>query len=203
MHHLPQNKHQPNIGFVLGNGRSRLEADLESLRGKGTIYGCNALFREFHPDVLVAVDPRMIIEIVCSYYQKTNEVWTNYNTKFKEYTDLKTFKNPRGWASGPTALLKAAMDNNTHIFILGFDYTGINEMVNNVYADTTNYKRSTDPATYHGNWKKQTETVFSEFPDINFIRVVGKNCLCPPEWKMINNYKQVSYTEFRRLVELL
>ena len=40
--------------FVLGNGVSRKEIDLESLRKWGKTYGCNALYRDFAPDVLVA-----------------------------------------------------------------------------------------------------------------------------------------------------
>ena len=42
--------------FCIGNGTSRLGFDLNKLRGKGTIMGCNALYREFKPDVLVCVD---------------------------------------------------------------------------------------------------------------------------------------------------
>ena len=42
--------------FCIGNGTSRLGFDLNKLRGKGTIMGCNAIYREFKPDVLVCVD---------------------------------------------------------------------------------------------------------------------------------------------------
>ena len=42
--------------FCIGNGTSRLGFDLNKLKGKGTIMGCNALYREFKPDVLVCVD---------------------------------------------------------------------------------------------------------------------------------------------------
>ena len=44
------------IAFVIGNGQSRSHFNLNTLRGKGTIYGCNALYRDFMPDVLVATD---------------------------------------------------------------------------------------------------------------------------------------------------
>ena len=52
-----------NIAFVLGNGISRKHIPLEPLRAHGKIYGCNALYRDFAPDHLVAVDTKMIIEI--------------------------------------------------------------------------------------------------------------------------------------------
>ena len=42
--------------FCIGNGESRKGLDLESLRPLGKIYGCNALYRDFAPDVLTAVD---------------------------------------------------------------------------------------------------------------------------------------------------
>ena len=42
--------------FVIGNGISRRGLDLTQLQPYGKIYGCNALYREFTPDVLVATD---------------------------------------------------------------------------------------------------------------------------------------------------
>ncbi len=42
--------------FVLGNGRSRQAVDLLTLKQHGPIYACNAIYREFTPDVLVATD---------------------------------------------------------------------------------------------------------------------------------------------------
>ena len=52
------------IAFIVGNGKSRQSVDLSSLVGKGTIFGCNALYREFEEfDYLVAIDDRMIKEL--------------------------------------------------------------------------------------------------------------------------------------------
>jgi len=49
--------------FCIGNGESRKGFDLESLRKYGTIYGCNAIYRDFMPDVLTAVDHGIMHEI--------------------------------------------------------------------------------------------------------------------------------------------
>ena len=49
--------------FCIGNGKSRSGYDLEKLRPKGKIFGCNAIHREFMPDVLTAVDHGMIHEV--------------------------------------------------------------------------------------------------------------------------------------------
>lgn len=182
--------------FVLGNGRSRLIANLKKLKSKGTIYGCNAIYREFEPNYLIAVDPKMIIEICTSGYQKTHEVWTNPNARYTKYEGLRYFKNPKGWSSGPTALYKSCVDKHREIYILGFDYYGIdNHYFNNVYANTPNYKKSTESATYYGNWMRQTETVIKEFRDVYFFRVVGPETSEITEWNQLNNLKQISYDE--------
>jgi len=49
--------------FCIGNGESRKGFDLETLRKHGTIYGCNALYRDFMPDVLTSVDHGIMHEI--------------------------------------------------------------------------------------------------------------------------------------------
>ncbi len=49
--------------FCIGNGESRKGFDLEKLRPHGTIYGCNAIYRDFMPDVITAVDHGIMHEI--------------------------------------------------------------------------------------------------------------------------------------------
>ena len=49
--------------FLIGNGESRKHLDLETLRQHGKIYGCNALYRDFTPDVLCSVDHGMMHEV--------------------------------------------------------------------------------------------------------------------------------------------
>ena len=49
--------------FIIGNGESRKGFDLANLRQFGTIYGCNAIYREFMPDVITAVDHGIMHEI--------------------------------------------------------------------------------------------------------------------------------------------
>ncbi len=187
--------------FVLGNGRSRLGMKLKKLRKRGAIYGCNALYREFVPDYLIAVDPKMVFEICESGYQLEHEVWTNPNSKYSKFEGLKTFRNSRGWSSGPTALWKACTDGHKEIFILGFDYYGIDgHYFNNVYADTKNYKRSDETATYYGNWMRQTEACFKEFSYIYFYRVVGPETKIIPEWNKLNNVRQITYNELYEMI---
>ena len=49
--------------FCIGNGESRKDYNLQNLRQYGKIYGCNALYRDFMPDVLTAVDHGIMHEI--------------------------------------------------------------------------------------------------------------------------------------------
>lgn len=50
-----------NVAFVLGNGTSRKNIDMRQLKNYGKVYACNAVYREFNPDYLIAVDAKMEI----------------------------------------------------------------------------------------------------------------------------------------------
>ena len=66
--------------FCIGNGESRKDFDLEKLRPHGKIYGCNALYRDFTPDVLCAVDMGIMHEIYNSGYAQDNKcVFRDWN----------------------------------------------------------------------------------------------------------------------------
>ena len=54
-----------DTAFVIGNGESRKIFPIETLKGKGVVYGCNAIYRD-HPklcDHIVAVNPHMYEEL--------------------------------------------------------------------------------------------------------------------------------------------
>ena len=70
------------VAFVIGNGESRKNIDLYALKNYGKVYACNAVFRHYRPDYLVAVDVKMILEINQHKWQMENEVWTNPNKQF-------------------------------------------------------------------------------------------------------------------------
>lgn len=185
--------------FVLGNGRSRLLINPNELKTYGKVYGCNALYREFEPDYLIAVDSKMIIEIANSRYQLNHEVWTNPNIRYKTFNGFRYFEPSLGWSSGPTALYLAASHSPIEIFVFGFDFTGLNGKVNNIYADTDNYKTSDQPATYYGNWERQTESVVKTNPKIKFYRVVDDTYYTPC-WEQ-NNFRHMHIKEFLKLQE--
>lgn len=189
-------KKQPrnNIAFVLGNGISRSVADPTKLLERGTVYGCNAQYREFNPNHLVCVDVKMVNEVIAAGYHKANEVWTNPNKGVTTKDRVNFFSPHKGWSSGPTALWLAATHGYQEIYILGFDFQGIGGKFNNIYADTFNYKKSSDAATYHGNWLSQTEKVIREFRDIRFYRVTEPGAFIPDKLgPMLPNLSHINY----------
>jgi hypothetical protein len=187
-------RHSKNA-FVLGNGRSRMRLNLPELKKYGKVYGCNALYREFEPDYLVAVDEKMVKEIEKTGWQLRHEVWTNPNKNVLKIPGMRFFNPHKGWSSGPTALWLASTHGYDNIFIFGFDYQGVNGKVNNVYADTQNYKRSIEPATYFGNWVNQTEKVIREFKNTRFHRIIERDTLVPPTIGNITTNLQHNFFE--------
>lgn len=197
--HLQKQQPQNNTAFVLGNGTSRLRLNLENLKGKGTIIGCNAIYREFEPDHLVAVDVKMVNEIIGSGYNKTHSVWTNPNKGIVNRTNINFFSPHKGWSSGPTALHFAAQLNHKTIYFFGFDYQGVNGRFNNVYADTFNYKKSSDTATFFGNWLNQTDKTIKEFKSITFYRVAESGGFIPDKLNSNHiNLHHITFEEFEK-----
>jgi len=193
--------------FVIGNGTSRKPIELESLYPLGPIYACNAVYRTFTPDYLVAVDVKMILEITKAGYHRINETWTNNNKAYEKIQGLNYFNPSKGWSSGPTALWLASQHGHRNIFILGFDYKGLDKgndgfKLNNMFADTPNYKKSTDGATYYGNWVRQTKAVEQEHKDINFIRVIASDYYEPDELNKFDNYSTMYVESFMKMFGL-
>ena len=70
--------------FVLGNGESRKGIQIEDLKQHGKVFACNGVYRTDTPDVLVAVDPKMLLEIAEGDYIINNNVWSNFNQMYKK-----------------------------------------------------------------------------------------------------------------------
>jgi hypothetical protein len=174
--------------FILGNGISRQGIDLVQLRSHGPIYGCNALYREFTPDVLVATDLPIATEIQRSGYSQKNRFYTRKPQL--ESGALLLPKKYQGFSSGPNACGLAAIDGYTQIYLLGFDLgPTADQRFNNVYADTEFYKTSAHPPTFAGNWIKQFITIARDFPTTIFIRLTGPTTARIAELEKIDNFE--------------
>ena len=180
--------------FVLGNGLSRKDIDLAVLSKSGTIYGCNALYRDFVPDVLVATDRDISEHIQRSKYALTYCFYTR-----DPIGNLGARRIPEQWwkfSSGPVAVALAAEDKHTKIYMLGFDM-GPSETghFNNVYADTEFYKKSSAVPTYTGNWVNQIIEIIKKFPTTEFIRVVGTTTA---QIKNLENFPNLLHTPIQQ-----
>ena len=195
------------IAFVLGNGESRKGIKIEDLKKHGTVFACNGVYRTEEPDFLIAVDPKMLLEIAESEYIKTHQVWSNFNAQYTKneviQNNVQWFQPSLGWSSGPTALRMACDRGFKEIYILGFDYQGHMDAqkanrhkFNNIFKDTRNYKRSKDEATFYGNWMNQTKRCLQDFKDAKFIRITPKGWFRPHDLKMTGDIDHMDTEDF-------
>lgn len=180
--------------FVLGNGVSRQGIDLHELKLHGKIYGCNALYREFTPDVLVATDRPIATAIQESGYALKNCFYTR---RPLEVQGANKIPSPYyGYSSGPVATALAAQHKHTVIYLLGFDMGPVKNQFNNIYAGTEFYKPPTSMPTFTGNWIKQLTQIAKDFPDSEFVRVHGPTTASVPQFEKIKNFKKMDLTTF-------
>ena len=184
-----------SIGFVLGNGISRLEVDVKTLQATGPVYGCNALYREHTPTVLVSTDKAISQEIQNSGYATKNRMYTR-----RPMPGLGAKTVPQsyfGFSSGPIAVGIAALDRNIAVYLIGFDMgPAQNNRFNNVYADTQFYKKSNSLPTYTGNWARQLATVVKDYPKISFYRVQGETTATVNELNGLANLRHMPMADF-------
>jgi hypothetical protein len=181
--------------FVLGNGRSRMPVPLERLAAWGTIYGCNALYRDFMPSVLVSTDPPISTRIQEEGVSQRVRHYTR-----RPLPNCRSQRIPQdyfGFSSGPAAVGIACDNGHTVIYMVGFDLGALpNNRFNNVYADTEFYRKSASRPTFTGNWVKQICQITRKYPRHNFIRVVGENTAEIQEFTRLPNLAPLAMTTF-------
>lgn len=183
------------VAFVLGNGQSRQDVDPNALIRLAPVYGCNALYREFAPSVLVSTDAPISRAIQESGYSEKNVHYTR-----KPLPSLGSQRIPQqyyGFSSGPVAAGIAAIDRHRKIYLIGFDLgpsrTG---HFNNIYADSEFYKKSSATPTYTGNWVRQLTTIARDFPRTEFVRVKGTTTADIPELINQSNFAHMGMEDF-------
>lgn len=184
-----------NTAFVLGNGISRQVVDLSVLSTLGEVYGCNALYREFAPAVLVSTDAPISEEIQRSGYSKIRYHYTR-----KPLPNSGAHQIPQqyyGFSSGPAAVGIAAINRNRTIYLVGFDMGPTKQgMFNNVYAGTEFYRSTSSVPTYTGNWVRQLLQIAKDFPKTSFVRVIGDTTAEIQELAGARNLSSISMEDF-------
>ena len=182
--------------FVLGNGVSRAQIDVDDLMRLGPVYGCNALYRSHTVTALVATDRPIADVIQASGYSLQHRFYTR-----RPQPGTGAQAVPRqyfGFSSGPIALALAAAENSgAAVYMLGFDM-GPNQQgrFNNVFADTEHYKKSQAGPTFTGNWLRQIITVMRDHPRCQFRRVHGATTADITEFASVTNLERVDIAEF-------
>lgn len=127
------------IAFIIGNGPSRLQLDLNPLLSLGTVFGCNALYRDFTPHFLVAVDKNMQKEIVDSGYHENNKCIFRVTRDSFNHPNIQEFQisitSPNN--SGVAAAYWALKRQHAEVYLIGFDLPALDTQ--NIYAGTKNY----------------------------------------------------------------
>ena len=143
--------------YIIGNGTSRNSYDLKRLIGQGTVFGCNALYRDFAPDFLlpdylVAIDSMMISEIESSDFPEERfilpppeERWEPIELHWGQSANSNwNPARPRSNA-GMNAILEAIKMGHNYIHILGFDFLTVaqDQALSNMYEGTDHYGEDT------------------------------------------------------------
>ena len=120
--------------FIVGNGTSRENFDLNMLREKGTIIGCNALYRDFKPDILTLINTRMIEEV--GEYAKEN-FCISLDRSTPRINNVKRWKVAKVNSAGCLAIkLVSLLIRPSKCYMLGMD-----GCKGNIYNDSKNYPK--------------------------------------------------------------
>ena len=151
--------------FCIGNGETRKQLDLEKLRPHGKIYGCNALYRDFTPDHLSAVDMGIMHEIYNSGYAENNPVlfrdwnrlpgmmyenllWAGKNYSDQDYELIKTEE-----------VIKSNERGNCEEFVMhGSNLAGVVEILK---KNKEREKKNINHTSIHVSWVTKTDKVTS------------------------------------------
>lgn len=198
------NRQISNVAVVIGNGINRLDFNLNELKkpsgllGTKTVqtYGCNALYRDFAPDFLVATGNNGIVdEIADKGYTNDHIVYSNaihllefpgkfYLIPYDAYAD-----------AGTTAAYIAAFDEHKTIYLIGFDGHEP-DWNNNVYAGTNGYDAKTTSID-HTDWINNRKQLLDVYDDVDWVWVTphGTNII-PNALKYCLNLRQINYRQF-------
>ena len=181
--------------FVLGNGISRQAISVADMGHMGMIYGCNALYREHTPDVLVATDRPIAEHIQRSGYSASNRFYTR--RPLPGFGAQVVPKAYFGHSSGPIAVSLAALEQHQIIYLVGFDLgPTATKTINNVYAGTEFYKPTTAAPTFAGNWIRQLVKIMHDFRDTQFVRVAGATTAKLAELESVPNLAHLDLVTF-------
>jgi hypothetical protein len=189
-----------DFAFILGNGVTRLEVDCVSLLDKGIVYGCNRIYEEFAPSVLVSTDVGISTEIQQSGYSARNVHYTRSVHKIEDSGANVLPKEFEGYSSGPAALALASLSPANYLFLIGMDLKGVNNMINNIYAGTAHYKDKNTDAVFFGNWIDQITTIIGKHSSKRFMHVNPLDNFTADDFRKNPNFETITLSVFKSMI---
>ena len=194
-------------GFVIGNGTTRKDLDIQQLMDYGLLYACNWFFKEeFRPHLLIASDEPMTKTIIKTYsnYPKNNWFYTWFP---KPGSGAKKAPTPEKFAAGPMATHLAAHHfESPKIFLIGMDFFGFgskdkmeNGVMNNLYEGMKHYAKKQEGdkvkngAPTYRNWQRRYEWILSNYPNTEFYHVNPFEGKSPERLRGYSNFHQITF----------
>lgn len=189
--------------FIIGNGTSRKDFELEWLMQHGNLYGLNWFFKkEFMPTVIVASDEPMTKSILKAHTAAVKQ--RQFFTWFpKPGSGAKKATCPEKFAAGPMATWVACDKHQAkNVFLIGMDFFGFgsksadkNGKLNNLYAGEKHYMTQTEGgiAPTYRNWQRRFQYTMKSFPNVQFWHVNPFEGDSPERLKGLPNFHQISW----------
>ena len=172
--------------LVIGNSTSRETVDLRVpwITKQFSIYGCNALYRDFEPHNLIATDKPILQEIIDSGYHHNRKVYTLPSVNEHLGNKVITLPNQTEEVcpSGIRAV-KLALEQRAEIYMLGMDFTNDNQ-----YAGTSTYAEHWD----FTKWIPTIESIIQRNSKHNFYRIGAQKRNITPH----SNFKELTVQQF-------
>ena len=174
-----------NTAIIVGNGKSRSNYDLNRTRNgydKMHVFGCNALYREFYPDFLVAIDEEIISEIEQSSFPNNACIFPPEEERYepKEMYGVGSYKQCPRSNAGMVAMQQAIKQKCKKLICIGFDFLIVDEKqaTDNVFAGTNAYGPQTKASLSDTrNRMKFLSFLIEKNPNVNFVFVYPANTM--------------------------
>lgn len=154
---------------VIGNGTSRKKFDLKKLSGdKFVTFGCNAIYKEFKPNYVVAIDDEYINILQDSDFPQHRQIIPDEEDRYE--------LNGSGRRSnaGMNSMKEAVARGAKIVYCLGFDFLlKDNKLsVSNVFEGTKGYSAERKPRVEDNvNRVSYLNWFANKFADVEFVFV--------------------------------
>ena len=100
--------------------------------------------------------------------EKDVGIWITY---VKDTDTIKNIESPKNWIAGTTAAHLACQQGAKEVYLVGFDLSSPNELINNIYKGTDYYFPEDSKGFSTVSWVNQLGAIFDTFSDTQFYWV--------------------------------